>query len=662
MKKSPNYAKHILQWGVLAAIAGTIAWARIAEKPVDVEKYCPFGGLEAFGSYLVNHSLACSMSMLQIMMGLVLVAGVILCSKLFCGYLCPLGALDEAMGRLGRKLHLQFDIRQGGIADKLLRAVKYVLLFVILYNTLATSELFCKKLDPYYAMATGFKGEIVLWMSLITIGLLFLGGIVVRMFWCRYICPLGALSNAFKSTASIPYVLGIVVILVLLGTRTADGWTWMLALLCAAAYLAEIGLVRGWSKGKPKKYTLMHITRDDEKCNGCKLCEKKCPYNIPIHESAKVTHIDCTLCGQCISSCSTQALQVNGRRSLRWLPALLTVVFFGIALWLGNTLELPTIDEKWGEYEQVENMQTYEMEGLQSVKCFGSSKAFAAKMQTVPGVYGVKTFVKRHAVVISYNPAQTDTLKLQEAVFTPTYRKYESPDETVPMLDVLRLGVEGLHDRMDMVYFGMALQQIEGIYGFTAEFDCPVVVKIYADPAAGLTEEQLTAAIEAEEFVLQTKNGERRYPMHYDVRSYEHAGQATRAEFIETMFVDIQKLNGRFIDNIEKWGDDTKFPKAVYEMPMASIEKLPVRQSFPYFKSFLSCTEGIVSVEFVLRDLSPVMQLRYVKSMWTDERLWKELFQAEKWTLRMADGTFKESEPRLQFLIEGRTVETNDAR
>ena len=659
MKKKPNYAKHLLQWGTLAAIVCTVVWASLAEKAVDVEKYCPFGGLEAFGSYLVNHSLACSMSMLQIMMGLVLVAGVVLFAKLFCGYLCPLGTLDEVMGRLGRKLHLQFEIRQGSLADKLLRAVKYILLFIILYNTLATSELFCKKLDPYYAMATGFKGEIVLWMSLTTIGLLFLGGLFVRMFWCRYICPLGALSNAFKSIASIPYVLLAVVVLVLLG-MFIGGWTWLLALLCIVAYLAEIDLVRCWRKGKSRKYTLMHITRNEEACNGCKLCEKRCPYNIPIHDYAKVQHIDCTLCGQCISSCTTGALQVNGRRSLRWVPALLTVVLFCIALWLGNTLELPTIDEKWKGYEQVENMQTYEMEGLQSVKCFSSSKAFSAKMQAVRGVYGVKTFVRRHAVVISYDPSQTDTIKIQEAIFTPTHRKYKSPDETVPMLDVVRLGVEGLHDRMDMVYFGMALQQIEGIYGFTAEFDCPVAVKVFADPAAGLTEEQLTAAIEAKELVVKAKNGERRYPMHYDVRSYALDGQMTRAEFIEMMFIDIQRFNGRFLANIEQWGDDERFPKAVYEMPMASIEKIPVQQSFPYFKSFLSCTEGIISVDFVLRDLSPVMRLHYVKSMSTDERLWNEVFQTKKWTLRMADGTFQESEPRLQFLVEGRTVEETE--
>ena len=195
MKRKPNYLKHILQWGVLAAIAGTVLWANFSEKPVDVEAYCPFGGLQAFGTYLVNNSLACSMSMLQIMMGLVLAVGVILFSKLFCGYLCPLGTVGEWMGRAGKKLHLQVEVPSGSIVDKLLRVVKYVLLFTILYFTLSSSELFCKKLDPFYAVATGFKGEIVLWMSLTSLTLLLLGGFVVKMFWCKYICPLGAASN-----------------------------------------------------------------------------------------------------------------------------------------------------------------------------------------------------------------------------------------------------------------------------------------------------------------------------------------------------------------------------------------------------------------------------------------------------------------------------------
>ncbi len=95
--------KHLLQWGVLAAIVGTVLWAKFSDKPVDVEAYCPFGGLQAFGTYLVNNSLACSMSMLQIMVGVMLAVGVILFSKLFCGYLCPLGTVSEWMGRAGKK-------------------------------------------------------------------------------------------------------------------------------------------------------------------------------------------------------------------------------------------------------------------------------------------------------------------------------------------------------------------------------------------------------------------------------------------------------------------------------------------------------------------------------------------------------------------------------
>ena len=35
MKRKPNYLKHLLQWGVLAAIVGTVLWAKFSDKPVD---------------------------------------------------------------------------------------------------------------------------------------------------------------------------------------------------------------------------------------------------------------------------------------------------------------------------------------------------------------------------------------------------------------------------------------------------------------------------------------------------------------------------------------------------------------------------------------------------------------------------------------------------
>ena len=75
MKRKSNWLKNLLQWGTLAAIVGFVVYGlTLGEKPADVEAYCPFGGLQALGSYLVNNSLACTMSMTQIMVGVMLSA------------------------------------------------------------------------------------------------------------------------------------------------------------------------------------------------------------------------------------------------------------------------------------------------------------------------------------------------------------------------------------------------------------------------------------------------------------------------------------------------------------------------------------------------------------------------------------------------------------
>lgn len=656
MKKTTrNLPRKLLQWGVLLAIAATVLYRKLAHQPVDVETYCPFGGLEALSTYLQRHSLACSMSMLQIMMGIVLAVGVVLFSKLFCSYLCPLGTLSEAMGKLGKKLHCCAEVRSGSLFDRVLRLVKYVLLFVIFYYTIDSSELFCKRFDPYYAMATGFKGEIIPWLSAVMVSVLFLGSFFVKMFWCRYVCPLGALSNVFKFT---PFFILLMVgawLLSLLGIEGA--WVWVLGALCVGGYLLEALKMRSCY------FPVLVVQRDDTRCNGCGACEKKCPYHLPIHEMTKIRHVDCHLCGNCVSACLQDALRVNGRRSLRWVPALLAVVLFGVALYLGNKWELPTIDEKWGEHEKVENLQTFRMDGLQSIKCFGSSKALSMKLQNVRGVYGVKTFVRRHGVEILYDASVLDERKVEELLFTPMIRKYGMPDETVPELLAVELGVEGLHDRMDMVHFGLLFLFKEGIYGFTSEFDCPVRVTLYVDPAHPYSEQQLKEMIEVKEYLMPNAKPEAKpIPMHFDLRSYRCEKRVTRDEFARTMFADIEKLKGRFVDNLSKWGDETLYPRAIYEVPMSGIEKTPVRAGFPYFKSFLSTREGILEVDFVLRNYVPTLRLHYVASMWDDQRIWQEIFSAEKWTLRMADGTFKEADRRIAFQVEGHTVTDNPAQ
>ena len=648
MKLKHNYWKIVLQWGVLASLVGGVLWGTLHEEAVDVEAYCPFGGLQALGSFLVNDSLACSMSVLQISMGVVLALGVLFFAKLFCGYLCPLGTVGEWMGRVGRRLHLQREVRLGGVWDRLLRLVKYALLFWILYNTLLTSELFCKKLDPYYAVATGFQGEIVAWMSSITLSLLVLGGFFVRMFWCRYICPLGAVSNSFKFLPVV--ILATLATWILTFLDVENAWVWVLGATLSLSYLYEV------VRMKSHYASLLHIQHEESLCTHCGLCERRCPYQLPITAQMNLKHVDCTLCGTCISACPTDALTINGKKKWRCVAPILTLLLAGLAFWVGSVTELPTIDEKWGDYQKKEGLQTFEMEGLQSIKCFGSSKALSSKMQQVAGVYGVKTFVGRHAVEILYDPKATDTVALQRQLFTPTQRKFRTPEADLPALRTLNLGVEGLHDKMDMVYFGMALQQVEGIYGFTSNFGCPISVRLYVDPRQKFDKEELRAVIEAEELVFSTPKGDKIFPMHSSLHSFEEGEMVPSQDFMHEMFSVVAQMSGRFTAQNKKWANLAKDALGVYEVEYPSLEKMPIRSQLPYFKSFLSCQEGILAVDFRLReDFVPLVCLTYVRELWTDQRLWDELFQAPKWTLRMSDGTFQDSEPRLKFKKQGAT-------
>ncbi len=653
MKRKNNWLKQLLQWGTLAAIVGFVVYGlTLGSKPADVEAYCPFGGLQALGSYLVRNSLACSMSMLQITMGVTLAVGIVLFSRLFCGYLCPLGTVGETMGKIGKKLHINFDITSGSIADRLLRILKYALLFVIFYMSVSSSELFCKNFDPYYAIATGFKGEITAWMASISIAVLFLGCFFVKMFWCKYICPLGALSNIFKFT--LTFLASILLLWALGVAEVANAWVWALGFACAICYIWEATTLSS------RFFPLLRIKRDAATCNGCGVCTQKCPYSIDVKNMTTVKHIDCTLCGNCVSSCHSDSVQVAGRPALRWIPGLLAVVLFFIALAVGSTTELPTIDEKWGEYEQVAEMKTLEIEGLTSVKCFGSSKAFSAKMQKVTGVYGVKTFVKRHAVIISYDPSVISEEEINKAIFSPTTMKFHAPAPALDSLNIIRLGVEGLHDKMDMVYFGGILRNIEGIYGFDAQYACPVDVKLYVDPSASLPEGMLRDSIEVKEVHMAAHGGTVRIvPVHYSLKAYAAGGEKiSRRDFLEMMFSKTRELSGPFKKNTETYADSIKYPKAIYEVAYPAIEKPLINRNFPYFRGFLALQEGITRLDVELNEMGiPVLRMTYVKAMWDDQKIWNELFNATVWRVKYKDGTIKDEEPKFAFKKEGHTLE-----
>ena len=662
MKKSTiikNWPKYLLQWGMLAALVLFLTGLIPSENAADPEAYCPMGGLQALATYLVNNSLPCSMSMFQICMGLVLVAAVVLFSKLFCAFICPLGTVQDLFSKARKAMHVKgLKIRNGSALDKVLRIVKYALVFWIFYMTVNSSELFCKNLDPYYAVATGFKGEITLWMSIVTISIIVLGGFFIEMFWCRYICPLGAISNSLKFWVWIGVLFGVYYVCDILGADIP--WAVLLGAFCLTGYLLEILC------SKPK-LQLLHVVKDAGACNNCGLCVKKCPYHIDIKACEnKVNHVDCTLCGECVAACNSGALNIGVCKPTKckiwkFVPAILTVALVAFGLWAGGKLELPTIDLKWNiEYVAEDGtvtqlvdeseLRTTTIEGIRSVTCYGSSMAFKAKLERINGVHGVKVFVKKHTAVVLYNPAEVTPEQIQEAIYVPS--KFKVKDLAPGALDSLKIvtiRTEGMYDRMDINYLGLQMRLTDKkIYGLETEFACPLIVRVYMDPEEEADEEWFEDIVEMDVLKMPVHGGgttEIEVDFEY-VKMEKEVGSIASDEFIRRMF-DPQSFDSE--SRAERLKNDRQY---IYEIADEDFDMPIFARYIPYLYSHLSKLPNVIGVYINLnKDLIPALQIRYARPV-TADKVW-ETMNMPKWKITYSNGTEEEMDALMTFETPG---------
>lgn len=111
---------------------------------------------------------------------------------LFCGWLCPFGAMQEFAHHLGRVLRLP-QITVNARWDQRLKAVKYVALAGLIAVTVLSPEHMDKaaEIEPFKtAITTFFVRE---WYYVAYAALWLVLGLFVFKGFCRYLCPLGAL-------------------------------------------------------------------------------------------------------------------------------------------------------------------------------------------------------------------------------------------------------------------------------------------------------------------------------------------------------------------------------------------------------------------------------------------------------------------------------------
>lgn len=206
--------------------------------------------------------------------------------KAFCSWMCPIGTLSESLWMLGQKLFKK-NITVWRWLDYPLRSLKYLLLFFFVVSIAAMSvqelELFIN--SPYNKVADIkmylFFADISSFAAW-TIIILMLLSVVIKNFWCRYLCPYGAL-------------LGI------------------------------SGLLSPF-----------RITRVKESCIDCELCTKVCPSNIKVHSITQVWSDECTSCLRCVEECPVkETLVLRARKQSASVPpwifgALIAGVFVAI--------------------------------------------------------------------------------------------------------------------------------------------------------------------------------------------------------------------------------------------------------------------------------------------------------------------------------------------
>jgi ferredoxin/copper chaperone CopZ len=621
-----NWPKYVLQWGVLVSLILVLSGLIPSIASSDPEAYCPMGGLQALATYLAQGSLPCSMTSLQVLMGLALVASVVLFSKLFCAYLCPLGTVQDIIKRLRIRFRIKsVKIANGSVVDKILRIIKYGVLFLIFYMTVEASELFCKNLDPYYAVATGFKGEITLWMSIVSICVLVIGSLAVDIFWCRYLCPLGAISNSLKFWGWIGALFAAYFVAQTVGANIP--WAVLLGAFCIVGYILEVFNAR-------PKYQILHVLKNESACNNCGLCTKMCPHHIDLRafHNGKINHVDCTLCGECVAACANRALNVGIKENKvsnirKAVPAILAIALAAFGIWAGGKIELPTIDTRWNtENIAPENLQTTTFDGLRTLKCYGSAMTLKAKMEKVPGVHGVRVFVRKQSADILYNAGVTSPEKIREALYVPSKCKVQQLDPTaVKSLKVAVIRTEGMYEKGDLENLGRIFKETgRKIYWLESEFACPLIIRVYMDNAENLDEAWFEEIVEKE----------------YDfVEMEENVSRISTSEYIRNGF---KPYKVEIRSRVEKFGS---WPQHYFETSDLRYDE--AGPAMPFLSNYLSQQEGILGIYFNLNeDLVPTIKVRYVEPM-TEEKL-RDILSRDSWTIS-SQGEMKEIKAKIKL-------------
>ncbi len=284
-----------------------ILWVRYFEsqgntryfgRPAGVDGWLPIAGLMNLRYFLATRHIPAIHPSAMVLLCVFLLSS-LLVKKAFCSWLCPVGTVSEYLWKLGRKVFRR-SLTVPRWLDIALRGLKYLLLgfFLFIVFTMATQDLGDFLISPFGIVADVKMLNFFRYigtLGIVVIVLLVALSVVIQNFWCRFLCPYGAL----------------------------------------------MGIVSALSPVK--------IRRDAQACIDCGKCYKACPSHLPVDKLVQIRSVECTGCMECVAVCPAEnALQlalptIRSRApegsAARWryrtikpqmAAAVLALVFFGM--------------------------------------------------------------------------------------------------------------------------------------------------------------------------------------------------------------------------------------------------------------------------------------------------------------------------------------------
>jgi polyferredoxin len=253
-RKADQRIRTAVQILFFIVVAYTIAANQLAESGVQLplagaslHAVCPFGGVVSLYQYATTGTLVKKVHDSTMILGYLGILLAILAGPLICGWACPLGSIQEWVGKLGRRIFKKrYNAFVPARLDKVLRYARYLVLAWVLYETAVAGKLIFQDVDPYYALFNFWGPEVALG-SLVILGLTLGLSLLVERPFCKYACPYGAFQGLFN-------------------------------------------LIR-----------VFKIRRNESTCIACHACSRECPMNIDVEAKAVVRDHQCISCLKCTS-------------------------------------------------------------------------------------------------------------------------------------------------------------------------------------------------------------------------------------------------------------------------------------------------------------------------------------------------------------------------